>query len=86
MYIIDHEQIKDQWQWVNDDHRWADYPADINQLLVDAKLKQQSTVVFMVGADTSLRKYIVDLKDKVQVNPKTKCGRRVRCVLVYRKG
>ena len=82
---LGYARIDAQWQWVNDDNRWADFPPDINQLLTDSKRKQLPSVDFSLS-DEAPQHYIVDFKKKLQMNSKTKNKREIRCIPVYRRG
>lgn len=81
-----YDRIDEQWQWVNDDNRWADYPPDINQLLTESKHKQLPSVKFQVSKEAAHdHYYTVDFKMKLQINSKTSYKRAVRCIPVYRR-
>ncbi|KAM4727595.1 poly [ADP-ribose] polymerase 2 [Anableps anableps] len=68
-------QTKTVWQWKGDDGQWEPYPDEVGSMLDSAASSGKTSVTLTFGAG---RKYEVDLKKMVQINPATKYKRKIR--------
>ncbi|XP_012711257.2 poly [ADP-ribose] polymerase 2 [Fundulus heteroclitus] len=68
-------QTKTVWQWRGDDGQWEPYPDEACTKLDSASSLGRASVTLTLGEG---RKYKVDLKKMVQINPATKFKREIR--------
>lgn len=67
------------WQWKGDDGQWEPYPDEAGSMLDSASSSGKTSVTLTLGAG---KKYEVDLKKMVQINPTTKYKRKIRSQIV----
>lgn len=72
-------QTKTVWQWEGDDGQWETYSDEASSLLDAAASSGKASITLTFGAG---KKYEVDLKKMVQINPVTKYKRNIRSQMV----
>uniref|UniRef100_A0A3B5MQH2 Poly [ADP-ribose] polymerase n=1 Tax=Xiphophorus couchianus TaxID=32473 RepID=A0A3B5MQH2_9TELE len=78
---VENEEVptKTVWQWKGDDGQWERYPDEVGSMLDSASSSGKTSVTLTLGAG---KKYEVDLKKMVQINPTTKYKRKIRSQIV----
>ncbi|XP_032421927.1 poly [ADP-ribose] polymerase 2 [Xiphophorus hellerii] len=78
---VENEEVptKTVWQWKGDDGQWEPYPDEAGSMLDSASSSGKTSVTLTLGAG---KKYEVDLKKMVQINPTTKYKRKIRSQIV----